>query len=461
MKLNFTKSNLTKRKKALALLMSMTIAAGLTGCAPKNANVPINAAEESTVCESVGEISSAIHEVQTEESIIKNEKGNNENQNLNTWEFPDDPKDYTVDDYRHMVTYKGIPITMFSTINELKKYDEKFSYEIDGIYGRYSQLFKNEEMGYELNLYYDNVYIARIRVSCYPDEANIGDAPITEFTTNSSTFRGETDFKFFNKLSIAWAQNNDYGSSNDEVMNFFNESELCSMSDVPDFVSDGELIAFGFKSADQVKCLNYNLDFEDYEVDLWLICCVDLPHNKKDALRGVSISFKDKNPTQDEPVDFDFNSVESIIKINGEELPDTFAEMKESDPNYDYEIGLEYSSEKENKSNYTCFLKYNGEVVGAIFYSLDYNPNPDLEHLPIDHIMFRNEYLPEYMNVTFLNSVSMKDSEQHLIDTLGNPYKIDLTSYYYTFEKKGYYHNFYFIIGNSQVLGMEYRREKI
>ena len=73
MKLNFTKSNLTKRKKALALLMSMTIAAGLAGCAPKNANVPINAAEESTVGESVGEISSAIHEVQTEESIIKKE----------------------------------------------------------------------------------------------------------------------------------------------------------------------------------------------------------------------------------------------------------------------------------------------------------------------------------------------------------------------------------------------------
>ena len=49
MKLNFTKSNLTKRKKALALLMSMTIAAGLAGCAPKNANVPINAADAAIV----------------------------------------------------------------------------------------------------------------------------------------------------------------------------------------------------------------------------------------------------------------------------------------------------------------------------------------------------------------------------------------------------------------------------
>lgn len=37
------------KKKILALIMSMTIAAGLAGCAPKNANVPINAADAAIV----------------------------------------------------------------------------------------------------------------------------------------------------------------------------------------------------------------------------------------------------------------------------------------------------------------------------------------------------------------------------------------------------------------------------
>ncbi len=460
MKLNFTKSNLTKRKKALALLMSMTIAAGLIGCAPKNANVPINAAEESTVCESVGEISSAIHEVQTEESIIKNEKGNNENQNLNTWEFPDDPKDYTVDDYMHMVTYKGIPITMLSTINELKKYDEKFGYEIEHIYGRRSMLFENEEMGYDLLLIYDNVKIAKIRVKCYPSETNIGDAPITEFMTSSSYYKGATDLKFFDQLSIDGFSKYDTGSSIEQVKNFFNEPELYCLSDMPGYVVDGKPIIFGSTSAEQNKGLKYDFDFENYAVDLRLICTNNLPE-VDDSLRGVYISVNDKNTEEYEPVDFDFNSVESIVKINGEELPDTFAEMKENDPGYDYEVVLEYSSEKKNKSEYTCYLKYNGEGIGAIQYGLDYDPDADLEHLPIDHILFLNDCLPDDVNVTFLNSISMMDSEQHLIDILGNPYKIEHRVYYYVFEKDGYNHNFYFRILDNKVFGLEYGREKI
>ena len=202
MKLNFTKSNLTKRKKALALLMSMTIAAGLTGCAPKNANVPINAAEESTVCESVGEISSAIHEVQTEESIIKNEKGNNENQNLNTWEFPDDPKDYTVDDYRHMVSVNGITITLPTTINELKKLDEKFGYEVDYVYDGVNQVLPDGGTGYDIFITYDGKKVAYTTVCAEPDENVISDAKITSMIFSHEDTDNAIDFYVFNNIKI-------------------------------------------------------------------------------------------------------------------------------------------------------------------------------------------------------------------------------------------------------------------
>ena len=196
------KFNLTKRKKALALLMSMTIAAGLIGCAPKNANVPINAAEESTVCESVGEISSEIHEVQTEESIIKNEKGNNENQNLNTWEFPDDPKDYTVDDYRHMVSVNGITITLPTTINELKKLDEKFGYEVDYVYDGVNQVLPDGGTGYDIFITYDGKKVCLTSFSSEPDEKFIPDEEITSMIFSDEDTDNAIDLCVLNNIKI-------------------------------------------------------------------------------------------------------------------------------------------------------------------------------------------------------------------------------------------------------------------
>lgn len=141
------------KKKILALIMSMTIAAGLAGCAA-----------ESSVNKSVGDASTSADIQPISESA--------------QWQFPDDPKDYTVDDYRHMVSVNGITITLPTTINELKKLDEKFGYEVDYVYDGVNQVLPDGGTGYDIFITYDGKKVCLTSFSSEPDEKFIPDAKL-------------------------------------------------------------------------------------------------------------------------------------------------------------------------------------------------------------------------------------------------------------------------------------------
>ncbi len=141
------------KKKILALIMSMTIAAGLAGCAA-----------ESSVNKSVGDASTSADIQPISESA--------------QCQFPDDPKDYTVDDYRHMVSVNGITITLPTTINELKKLDEKFGYEVDYVYDGVNQVLPDGGTGYDIFITYDGKKVCLTSFRSEPDEKFIPDAKL-------------------------------------------------------------------------------------------------------------------------------------------------------------------------------------------------------------------------------------------------------------------------------------------
>ncbi len=165
------------KKKVLALIMSMTIAAGLAGCAA-----------ESSVNKSVGD-ASTLSDIQPISESAQ-------------WQFPDDPKDYTVDDYRHMVSVNGITITLPTTINELKKLDEKFGYEVDYVYDGVNQVLPDGGTGYDIFITYDGKKVCLTSFSSEPDEKFIPDSEIF-FAFFSNNYTDEAvDFKLFNEIKF-------------------------------------------------------------------------------------------------------------------------------------------------------------------------------------------------------------------------------------------------------------------
>lgn len=181
-------------KKALAIMMSLTLLMGLTGCEQGNTDIQTNEAAESSASESAAEIKS---DVQTEESTPKNEV-----QKLNTWQFPDDPKDYTVDDYRHMVSINGITITLPTTINELKKLDEKFGYKVDYVYDGVNQVRSNGGTGYDIYITYDDKNVCLSSLYSEPDEKYIPDANLFFLYFGNALTDNSIDFKIFDELEL-------------------------------------------------------------------------------------------------------------------------------------------------------------------------------------------------------------------------------------------------------------------
>lgn len=165
------------KKKILALIMSMTIAAGLAGCA-----------SESSVNKSVGDASTSADVQPISESA--------------QWQFPDDPKDYTVDDYRHMVSVNGITITLPTTINELKKLDEKFGYEVDYVYDGVNQVLPDGGTGYDIFITYDGKKVCLTSFSSEPDEKFIPDVPLDFFVFSKTNTDKSIDIQFFNNIKI-------------------------------------------------------------------------------------------------------------------------------------------------------------------------------------------------------------------------------------------------------------------
>lgn len=165
------------KKKILALIMSMTIAAGLAGCAA-----------ESSVNKSVGDASTSADVQPISESA--------------QWQFPDDPKDYTVDDYRHMVSVNGITITLPTTINELKKLDEKFGYEVDYVYDGVNQVLPDGGTGYDIFITYDGKKVCLTSFSSEPDEKFIPDVPLDFFVFSKTNTDKSIDIQFFNNIKI-------------------------------------------------------------------------------------------------------------------------------------------------------------------------------------------------------------------------------------------------------------------
>lgn len=165
------------KKKVLALIMSMTIAAGLAGCAA-----------ESSVNKSVGD-ASTLSDIQPISESAQ-------------WQFPDDPKDYTVDDYRHMVSVNGITITLPTTINELKKLDEKFGYEVDYVYDGVNQVLPDGGTGYDIFITYDGKKVCLTSFSSEPDEKFIPDSEITSMIFSDEDTDNAIDLCVLNNIKI-------------------------------------------------------------------------------------------------------------------------------------------------------------------------------------------------------------------------------------------------------------------
>lgn len=139
-----------KFTKAASLILSFAMAMSMAGCAESSTaqNDTASAADVQPISESA------------------------------QWQFPDDPKDYTVDDYRHMVSINGITITLPTTINELKKLDDKFGYEIDYVYDGENQVLPDGGTGYDIFITYDRKKVCLTTFYSEPDEKLIPDAKL-------------------------------------------------------------------------------------------------------------------------------------------------------------------------------------------------------------------------------------------------------------------------------------------
>lgn len=163
-----------KFTKAASLILSLAMAMSMAGCAESSTaqNDTASAADIQPISESA------------------------------QWQFPDDPKDYTVDDYRHMVSVNGITITLPTTINELKKLDEKFGYEVDYVYDGVNQVLPDGSTGYDMYITYDGKKVCLTSFKSEPDEKFIPDAEIF-FAFFGNDYTDETvDFRLFNEIKL-------------------------------------------------------------------------------------------------------------------------------------------------------------------------------------------------------------------------------------------------------------------
>ena len=163
-----------KFTKSASLILSLAMAMSMAGCAESSTaqNDTASAADIQPISESA------------------------------QWQFPDDPKDYTVDDYRHMVSVNGITITLPTTINELKKLDEKFGYEVDYVYDGVNQVLPDGGTGYDIFITYDGKKVCLTSFRSEPDEKFIPDSEIF-FAFFSNNYTDEAvDFKLFNEIKF-------------------------------------------------------------------------------------------------------------------------------------------------------------------------------------------------------------------------------------------------------------------
>lgn len=111
------------KKKILALIMSMTIAAGLAGCAPKNANVPINAADAAIVNDVVKLNNDSYYTENKSQSNLSEKE-------MKTYLPPEDG--WTWEKLSQTIYIDGINYESFNKYGDFKGkylYDEPYTYE--------------------------------------------------------------------------------------------------------------------------------------------------------------------------------------------------------------------------------------------------------------------------------------------------------------------------------------------